>query len=215
MVASIVVQFCGQACANLSRVLIPRRREKEFTEAIAAAMAATPYGDPYEDGMLMGPLAMKRQLERVERYIEIGRNEGAGIATGGRRARTRDRGYFFEPTVFTNMTNKMVIAQEEIFGPVTGLTTYDTEEEAIQLANDSIYGLSGSVFSNDVERAYKIARRIRTGNFSQNTRALDMQIPFGGFKQSGYGREGGREGLDAYLEIKAVFLQGKPAHLRR
>lgn len=211
--ASIVVQFSGQACANLSRILIPKRREREYTDAIVSAMAATPYGDPYQEGIAMGPLAMKRQLERVERYIGVGKKEGARIATGGSRAKKPERGYFFEPTVFTGVSNTMTIAQEEIFGPVAGITTYDDEEEAIRLANDSLYGLSGAVFTNDVDRAYKIARRIRTGNFSQNTRALDTTIPFGGFKQSGYGREGGAEGFSSFLELKALFMQGTPSHL--
>jgi aldehyde dehydrogenase (NAD+) len=210
LLVPIVVQMAGQVCANLTRLLIPKSRQREFVEALVSEMTSIRMGDPYSSDVVLGPLAMKRQLERVERYMELGKQEGAELATGGKRSRALERGYFFEPTLFTGMTNNMVIAREEIFGPVAGLTVYSSEEEAIRLANDSAFGLSGAVFTNDPDRAYQMARRIRTGNISQSARALDMKIPFGGFKQSGYGREGGFEGFLSYLETKAVFLQGVP-----
>jgi aldehyde dehydrogenase (NAD+) len=205
--------MCGQVCANLTRILVPRHREKEYTEAIAAAMAGTVVGNPLSAGVMMGPLAMKRQMDRVKGYVDKGLQEGARIATGGRRADEYGPGYFFQPTVFSNVTNGMSIAQEEIFGPVTAVIPYDSEDDAVRLANASIYGLSGAVFTRDTDRAYTLAKRLRTGNLSQNGHGLDMTIPFGGFKQSGYGREGGVEGFEAYLEVKAIFLPRLPSHL--
>jgi acyl-CoA reductase-like NAD-dependent aldehyde dehydrogenase len=162
----------------------------------------------------MGPLAMKRQLERVQGYIAKGVAEGATLATGGGTPKDLDRGYFIEPTVFAGATNDMVIAREEIFGPVTAAIPYDSIEEAIAIANDSEFGLSGGVYTNDTDRAYAVARRIRTGHFTQNGREFDLTNPFGGFKKSGYGREGGPEGMDPYVEIKTVFLPEAPSALR-
>jgi aldehyde dehydrogenase (NAD+) len=213
VLAPAITMMCGQVCANLTRILVPRHREKEYTEAIAAAMAGTVVGNPLSAGVMMGPLAMKRQMDRVKGYVDKGLQEGARIATGGRRADEYGPGYFFQPTVFSNVTNGMSIAQEEIFGPVTAVIPYDSEDDAVRLANASIYGLSGAVFTRDTDRAYTLAKRLRTGNLSQNGHGLDMTIPFGGFKQSGYGREGGVEGFEAYLEVKAIFLPRLPSHL--
>jgi len=213
VLAPAITLMCGQVCANLTRILVPRHREKDYVDALAAAMAATPVGNPFDQGVMMGPLAMKRQLERVEGYIAAGRAEGARIATGGTRASELGKGFFFKPTVFANVSNEMTIAREEIFGPVTGVIPYDSEADAVRLANASTYGLSGAVFTRDTDRAYAMARRLRTGNLSQNGHALDITIPFGGFKQSGYGREGGIEGFEPYLEVKSIFLPSIPSHL--
>lgn len=213
ILAPTITMMCGQVCANLTRILVPRARARDYTDALAAAMAAIPYGNPLQPGVLMGPLAMERQRDKVESYIAKGLDEGATIATGGRRPEALPRGFFFEPTIFAGVTNDMVIAREEIFGPVAGVIAYDDEEEAIRIANDSPFGLSGAVFTNDTDRAYAMMRRLRTGNLSQNGRGLDVAIPFGGFKQSGYGREGGPEGLDPYFELKSIFVPALPSHL--
>ena len=211
--APAITLLCGQVCANLTRILVPKRLEQQYTEALAAAMAETAVGDPLQPKIMMGPLAMSRQLKRVECYVARGLAQGARLATGGGRLGELGDGYFFEPTVFAQVTNDMVIAREEIFGPVACVIPYADEEEAIRIANDSPYGLSGAVFTRDTDRAYAIARRLRSGNLSQNGHGLDIAVPFGGFKQSGYGREGGPEGLEAYLELKAIFLPRPPSHL--
>ncbi len=214
MLAPLVTQLCGQACINYSRILVPRSRYADHVESLAAAMRSVSVGNPLEDATQMGPLAMKRQLERVQGYIAKGVAEGATLATGGGTPKDLDRGYFIEPTVFAGATNDMVIAREEIFGPVTAAIPYDSIEEAIAIANDSEFGLSGGVYTNDTDRAYAVARRIRTGHFTQNGREFDLTNPFGGFKKSGYGREGGPEGMDPYVEIKTVFLPEAPSALR-
>jgi acyl-CoA reductase-like NAD-dependent aldehyde dehydrogenase len=154
----------------------------------------------------IGPLASQRQLDRVIGYIEAGRNEGAQITTGGRRNPKHDAGFFVEPTVFAGVTPDMTIAREEIFGPVVSIMAYDDIDEALALANDTDFGLSGTVFTSDVERGYAIARGIRTGNVSVNGLEMAPNVPFGGFKQSGIGREGGPEGLHAFLEDQAIYL---------
>lgn len=213
-IAPLVTLLCGQVCINFSRVLVPRARHDDYVESLAAAMKATVVGDPFDAGTAMGPLAMKRHHEKVGSFIEQGRREGARIATGGGRPAAQSCGFFIEPTVFANATNDMVIAREEIFGPVTAVIPYDSEEEAIRIANDSDYGLSGGVYTNDTDRAYGVARRIRTGHFTQNGRDFDLTNPFGGFKKSGYGREGGPEGLEPFTEVKTVFLPEAPSHLR-
>ncbi|HEX7872315.1 MAG TPA: aldehyde dehydrogenase [Sphingobium sp.] len=213
-IAPLITLLCGQVCINLSRVLVPRARHDAYVESLAAAMQATVVGDPLDAGTAMGPLAMRRHHEKVGSYIEQGRREGARIATGGGRPASLDCGFYIEPTVFANATNDMVIAREEIFGPVTAVIPYDSEEEAIHIANDSDYGLSGCVYTQDTDRAYAVARRVRTGHFTQNGRDFDLTNPFGGFKKSGYGREGGPEGLDPFTEVKTVFLPDAPTHLR-
>lgn len=211
--APLVTQLCGQACINYSRILVPRSRYDDHVESLSAAMAAIKVGDPWAESTAMGPLAMERQLERVQGYIAKGRAEGAKIATGGGQPHGLDRGFFIQPTVFTEVSNDMVIAREEIFGPVTAMIPYDSEDEAVAIANDSEFGLSGGVYTNDTDRAYGIARRIRTGHFTQNGREFDLTNPFGGFKKSGLGREGGPEGMDAYVELKTVFLPEAPSSL--
>ena len=203
----------GQNCANLTRVLVSERRHDQLVEAMAATLKTIRIGDPYEKETLMGPLAMKRQLERVERYVAIGKTEGALLIAGGARPASPARGYYFEPTIFAHVDNRSTIAQEEIFGPVVSIITYRDVDEAIALANDSIFGLNGAVFTNDLEQAYRVSRRIRTGTMGQNGSRVDFSIAFGGFKQSGLGREGGPESVLPYLESKTVVLRSAPAHL--
>ena len=198
--------FNGQICFSLTRVLVPNRRRDEFVAAYVDAVNGLQIGDPNDPHTQIGPLAMKRQLERVLGYIERGRAEGATLAAGGGRVPGRERGFFVQPTVFTNVRNDMAIAQEEIFGPVVSVIGYDDEDDAVRIANDSNYGLSGAVFSSDAERGYALARRVRSGNLSVNGLSVDVGIPFGGYKQSGLGRQGGVEGLKGYLECKAVYM---------
>jgi len=149
---------------------------------------------------------MKRQLDRVQGYIAKGKQEGARLVTGGGRPRGFDRGYFIEPTVFADVQSRMTIAQEEIFGPVVSFITYDGIDDAVQKANDTIYGLHGAVYTADAERGFEIARRVRSGSVTVNGLIVDPKMPFGGFKQSGLGREGGIEGLDPYVETKTVYF---------
>jgi acyl-CoA reductase-like NAD-dependent aldehyde dehydrogenase len=204
---------CGQACAALTRVVVSRKRHDAFVEALAAAFNNIIVGDPWDRKTEMGPLAMKRQYERVLGYIEKGRGE-ATLATGGNRPTGLQRGYFVQPTVFANVDNSATIAREEIFGPVVSVIPYDTEADAIRIANDSPFGLNGSVFTEDLEKAYYVGRRIRAGNFTMNDWAVDITLPFGGFKQSGIGRQNGVEGLEEYLETKVIFLPEAPRHLK-
>ena len=213
MLAPLVTMSCGQVCINYTRVLVPRKRYGDYVESLVTSMRETKVGDPLDQSTWMGPMAMRRQLDKVLGYIDKGRAEGAQLATGGGRPKGLDRGCYIEPTVFGNATNDMVIAREEIFGPVTAVIPYDDEEQAIRMANDSEYGLSGGVYTDDTDRAYAIGRRIRTGNFTQNGREFDLTNPFGGFKKSGYGREGGVEGIEPYLEYKSIFLPVRPSHL--
>jgi aldehyde dehydrogenase (NAD+) len=196
----------GQACAGLTRHLVSRRRYKEFVDALTASFSAVKVGDPLDPATVVGPLAMKRQYERVLSYIEKGKAEGARVAVGGRRPAGLDRGYYVEPTVFADADNMMAIAREEIFGPVVAVIPYDDLDDAVRIANDSDYGLNGSVFTKDAELAYDVARRVRAGNFTQNGWIFDSRFPFGGFKNSGIGRENGTMGMDAYTEVKTVYL---------
>ncbi len=201
-----ITVMSGQVCATLSRVIAPKAKHDEFVDAFVQELNAVRVGDPSDPQTQMGPLAMKRQLERVEGYIAKGEAEGATLATGGRRPKHLNRGYYIEPTLFANVKSGMTIAQEEIFGPVISLIPAEDERDAIRIANDSIYGLNGAVFTKDAERAYQVGRQIRTGGFGQNGLKMDFAAPFGGFKQSGIGREGGAEGLSPYLETKTILL---------
>lgn len=213
-VMATLVGLCGQQCSAFSRILVPRSLKTAVTDAFAGAMQSVIVGDPFAQATQMGPLIAKRQHVRVLDYIEKGKAEGAKVATGGKRPAHLDKGFYVEPTLFTDASNDMVIAREEIFGPVGTLIAYDSEEEAIAIANDSIYGLSGGVFTEDPDRAYAVARRILAGNFGHNGRVIDYTIPYGGFKRSGVGREGGVEGLHSFTEVKAVFMPELPSHLR-
>ncbi|MFE1440776.1 aldehyde dehydrogenase [Streptomyces sp. NPDC058739] len=196
----------GQACVAQTRILLPRSRYEEFAEAFAAAAGALVVGDPLDPATQVGPLVARRQQQRSLDYIRIGQEEGAKILTGGGRPPGLDRGWYVEPTLFGDVDNSMRIAREEIFGPVICLLPYGDEADAVRIANDSEYGLSGSVWTADVERGIEIARRVRTGTYSVNTFSLDMLGPFGGYKNSGMGREFGPEGYSAYLEHKMIHL---------
>jgi acyl-CoA reductase-like NAD-dependent aldehyde dehydrogenase len=206
--AGSLCMLSGQTCAALTRVVVPRMRHDEFVDCFAAAMKALRPGDPYDAQTNLGPLAMERQLERVQRYVSKGKDEGAQLAVGGHRPAGLKRGYYFEPTLFANVDNQMTIAQEEIFGPVISLIPADDEADAIRITNASPFGLNGAVLTHDTRRAHEVARQIRTGNISQNRFRVDMSVAFGGFKQSGVGREGGVEGLLPYLETKTLLLDG-------
>jgi aldehyde dehydrogenase (NAD+) len=194
----------GQTCVNQTRVLAPRARYGEVVDAITAAVEGFTLGDPLDPDTEIGPVLNERQRARVERYIDVGRVEGARVTTGGSRPADRDRGYFVQPTVFVDVENRMTIAQEEIFGPVVAVIPYGDEAEAVAIANDSSYGLAGSVWSSEPNRAKAVARKIRTGNVGINGLIIDYCAPFGGFKQSGIGREMGPEGLAAYTELQSV-----------
>ncbi len=199
----------GQGCAITTRLLLPRSRYAECVEALAAAYQNLPYGDPKQMGNVMGPLINAKQRERVLGYIEKGKAEGARCLVGGGRPAKFAKGYFVEPTLFVDVDPKATIAQEEIFGPVLSVIPYDTEEDAIRIANDSKYGLSGAVQSGSLERAMRVAKRIRTGTLSVNGgQWFGPDSPFGGYKESGIGREHGVAGFEEYLQIKTI---GYPA----
>jgi len=202
----------GQVCAALTRVVVTRRRHDDLVDAIASRLREVVVGDPLTQGTQMGPLAMRRQRDRVETYIESGKAEGARLICEGGRPAHIDRGFYVEPTLFADVANGMTIAREEIFGPVLSVIPADDEDALVAIANDSDFGLSGGVFTPDPERAYRVARRMRTGTVGQNGDSLDFfNIAFGGFKQSGIGREGGVEGLMPLLETKAIVLTSAPA----
>jgi acyl-CoA reductase-like NAD-dependent aldehyde dehydrogenase len=204
----------GQVCSSLTRIVVTKKRHDAMVDALSASFSKVKVGDPYDATTGMGPLAMSRQRDRVEGYIAKGKAEGAKLATGGSRPKHLERGYFIEPTVFGNVDNRSTIAREEIFGPVLSVIAADSESGAVDIANDSIYGLNASVFTNDVERAYSTARELRSGTVGHNSFRTDFSIAFGGFKQSGIGREGGIEGLYPFLETKTVILDEEPAHRR-
>ena len=194
----------GQVCFSLTRILVPESRKQEFLDLYLGAVSGIKVGDPFDPATQMGPLTMARQLARVQGYIAAGRAEGATVACGGGRPKGLDKGYYVEPTVFTDVQPDMKIAQEEIFGPVVSVMTYSDDEDAVRKANNSTYGLNASVYSADIERAYGVARRIRSGTVTINGVIIDPKHPFGGFKQSGMGREGGPEGLENYIETKTI-----------
>ena len=203
-----VCYHAGQGCAIPTRLLLPRARYAEGVEFLKAAFERLPYGDPWGDGQVMGPLISARQLARVLEYIEIGKREGARLVCGGKRAAHLPRGYYLEPTIFADVTNDMRIAQEEIFGPVLAIIAYEDDEDAVRIANDSIYGLSGAVIGSP-SRALAMARRIRAGTLNVNgANFFAPDAPFGGYKQSGVGREMGVAGLEEYLQIKTVAVPG-------
>ena len=195
----------GQGCAMQTRLLVPRSRYAESVELISGAMAAMPYGDPQDASVFMGPLISAKQRDRVLGYIAKGQQEGAKLVLGGGRPAHLPKGWYVEPTLFVDVDNSMTIAQEEIFGPVLCVIPFDGDDDAVRIANDSGYGLSGGVFSGSEERATAIARRVRTGSIGINGGLwYGADSPYGGYKASGIGRQNGLEGFEQYLETKAV-----------
>ncbi|MFI5040862.1 MAG: aldehyde dehydrogenase family protein [Acidimicrobiales bacterium] len=202
---AMVCMHGGQGCAMQTRMLVPRSRYDESVELISGAMAAVSYGDPQDAAMFMGPLISAKQRDRVLGYIEKGQQEGAKLVLGGGRPAHLPKGWFVQPTLFVDVDNSMTIAQEEIFGPVLCVIPYEDDADAVRIANDSTYGLSGGVFSASEERATAIARRVRTGSIGINGGLwYGADSPYGGYKTSGIGRQNGLEGFEQYLETKAV-----------
>jgi len=200
------VMNSGQACVGQTRILAPRSRYDEVVEKVANFVAAMPVGLPDDPNTAIGPLISEKQRERVEGYIKKGIEEGARLVTGGGRPEGLDSGWFVQPTVFADVDNSMTIAQEEIFGPVLCIIPYEDEDDAVRIANDSVYGLAGSVYTQDYPKALEIASKIRTGTYAVNMYAFDPGAPFGGYKNSGIGRENGPEGIEAYCQQKSVLL---------
>jgi aldehyde dehydrogenase (NAD+) len=206
LVACSVGTNQGQSCVAMTRILVPESRYDSIAEAFTEAIAGLKVGDPMEPDTVVGPLITARHRERVEGYIAKAVADGATVATGGGRPSHLPKGWYVEPTLLTGVTNDMTVAREEIFGPVSALIPYSDEEDAIRIANDSSFGLSGSVFTADPAHGFELARRIRTGTFSVNTYAADLNSPFGGYKQSGIGREHGVSGLQEYLRPKTISV---------
>jgi aldehyde dehydrogenase (NAD+) len=199
----------GQACIAQTRILAPRSRYAEVVDAVVSGVAAMPVGDPMDPATEVGPVVAERQRSRIEGYLDSGREEGATVALGGGRPSGSDfaKGWYVEPTVFSDVDNKMKIAQEEIFGPVLVVIPYDGDDNAVDIANDSNYGLCGSVWTGDNDRGLGVARQVRTGTYMLNAPVpIDFSTPFGGFKESGVGREFGPEGLEGFLEMKSIAL---------
>ena len=199
----------GQACIAQTRILAPRSRYAEVVDAVVSGVSAMKVGDPMDPATEVGPVVAERQRTRIEGYLDSGREEGATVAVGGGRPSGSDfaKGWYVQPTVFSDVDNKMKIAQEEIFGPVLVVIPYDGDDNAVEIANDSNYGLCGSVWTNDNDRGLGVARQVRTGTYMLNTFApIDFATPFGGYKESGVGREFGPEGLGSFLEMKSIGL---------
>ncbi len=198
----------GQVCNALSRILVPEARKDEFVDALAAAVQSMTVGDPADPNTQIGPLVAQRQQDRVRGYIETGQSEGARLVVGGSDMPDGlETGWYVRPTVFSEATNDMRIAREEIFGPVLTVISYRDEDEALRIANDSEYGLAGSVFTADIDRGYGVASRVRSGTFGVNEGyIMDPAAPFGGVKNSGYGRELGTEGIDSYTVSQSISV---------
>jgi len=195
----------GQGCAMCTRVLVPRKLHDRLVEKMTGfVQAVVRVGDPADPGVMLGPVIRDERRRKIEEYIESGKSQGATLATGGKRPADLARGYFLEPTIFCNVDNSMRIAREEIFGPVLSILPYDDEDDAVRIANDSPYGLGGSIYGADTAKALLLAKRIRTGQMNVNGAVNLVPSPFGGFKESGIGREGGRWGMDEYTEVQAV-----------
>ncbi|MGZ4718657.1 MAG: aldehyde dehydrogenase family protein, partial [Acidimicrobiales bacterium] len=200
-----VMTHAGQGCAITTRLVVPRARFDGAVDAAVAMMGALGYGDPADPSNFMGPLISQRQRERVLGYIETGRREGATVACGGGIPAHLPVGWFVEPTVLVDVDPNATVAQEEIFGPVLVVLPHDGDDDAVAIANNSVYGLSGAVFGSSTERAHAVAARIRSGTVSVNNGLwFGPDVPFGGYKQSGIGREMGRAGFEEYLETKSI-----------
>jgi geranial dehydrogenase len=196
----------GQTCAASTRILVPDSRYEEITAALAGWASSLKVGDPLDPETQIGPVVSSGHRERIEGYIAKGREQGATVLTGGGRPVDRGSGWFVEPTIFADVTNDACIAQEEIFGPVLAVIRYSDEAEAIAIANDSEYGLGGTVWSTDTERAVRVAKQVVTGTIGINGYVIDMNAPFGGVKNSGLGREFGPEAIAAYQQLKSIYL---------
>jgi aldehyde dehydrogenase (NAD+) len=195
----------GQACVAQTRILASRDRYDEVVEAVSGMVGALTVGDPQDEATEVGPLVAERQQERVEKYIALGQEEGAKVVVGGNgRPSGLDKGWYVKPTVFSSVDNSMRVAREEIFGPVLAVIPYDDPGDAVRIANDSEYGLAGSVWTSDIDQGVDIARRVRTGTYGVNQYTMDFVAPFGGYKGSGIGREFGIEGLSHYIELKSI-----------
>ncbi|HKT55070.1 MAG TPA: aldehyde dehydrogenase, partial [Caulobacteraceae bacterium] len=203
LVAASVMNNC-QACLGQTRILAPENRYDEVVRAYAEEIRKIKVGDPFDPATQVGPLISQQARDKAERYIELGKSEGATLVTGGGRPAEPARGWYVEPTVFRDVSNKMRIAREEIFGPVFVVIPYKDDADAIRIANDSDYGLSGSVWTSDVERGRAVARKIRTGHCGINVHMFEFSAPFGGYKKSGLGREFGEEGLSEFFEFKQI-----------
>ena len=199
----------GQTCHLSSRILAPRSRYDEIVDAVAALADSMAVGDPLNPSTEIGPMVSSRQRERVLSYISLGKDGNARLVAGGSVPKDQPRGWFVSPTVFADANNADRLAREEIFGPVLTISAYDTDDEAIALANDSEFGLAGTVWSTDTDRATNVARAVHTGSIGVNDYALDMRAPFGGVKGSGLGRELGPEGLEAYRTLKSIYRTGR------
>ncbi len=202
-VLSSVCNNTGQTCSALTRLIIPTSRKSEVEDLIKEEVNKYTMGSPFDDGVRIGPLSSKKQFDKVNRYIKTGKREGATLLVGD-EAHDSSKGYFISPVVFTDVSNDMVIAREEIFGPVLSIIDYETEEEALAIANDNEYGLSGAVFGEE-QRAIEFAKNMRTGNVKVNG-AYHSFMPFGGYKGSGIGREKGIYGFEEYLDVKAIMI---------
>jgi aldehyde dehydrogenase (NAD+) len=196
----------GQSCNAPSRMFVPKAMHDEAAMIAKAAAEKAKVGDPFAEGTTMGPVVSEVQYNKIQALIKKGIDEGATLVTGGLgRPEGLNRGYYVRPTVFANVTNDMTIAREEIFGPVLSILPYETEADAIKMANDTVYGLSGYVQSGSIDHARKVASQLRTGNVHLNGAGIDLNAPFGGYKQSGTGREWGEFGFEEFLEVKAVL----------
>jgi aldehyde dehydrogenase (NAD+) len=205
MAAFTACTHAGQGCAITTRLLVPRAKFDEAVEATAGTMRALGAGDPTDPGTVCGPVVSARQRDRIEGYLKLAVDEGGTFAAGGGRPANRPKGFFIEPTLIVGLDNSARTAREEIFGPVLVAIPHDGDDDAVRLANDSPYGLSGAVHSGDRDRAWAVARKVRTGTMSVNGGVwYSGDVPFGGYKQSGIGREMGQAGFEEYLETKSI-----------
>jgi acyl-CoA reductase-like NAD-dependent aldehyde dehydrogenase len=205
-----VTMHCGQGCALPTRAVVHNSVRQRFVRIMSEMAAGARIGDPKDPATSVGPLIRESQRKRVEHYVQAGLEGGARLVTGGRRPKAFSRGFYFEPTIFDDTRNDSVIAQEEIFGPVSVVIGFDTDEEAINISNDSKYGLAGGICSADVGRAYEMALQLRTGTVAINggSGTMSSHAPFGGYKRSGFGREYGIEGLNEFTQLKSIAFHG-------